>query len=67
MNEVNMIYLTPAPILQQNNNAKREWRIATSLVGRSASPMTGGTYSVHALRKQSQGQNWCGVQELLSS
>ena len=46
-----MFYLTPAPILQNFGFAKREWRIATSLSGRSASPIEGSTYSVHALRE----------------
>ena len=43
--------LTPAPFLQNTDSAKREWQIATYLSGRSASPIAGSTYSVHALRE----------------
>ncbi len=46
-----MIFLTPAVLLQNTDSAKREWRIATYLSGRSASPKAGNTYSVHTLRE----------------
>ena len=57
MSKANYILLTPLALLQNFGFAKRlpaqagEWRIATSLSGRSASPIEGSTYSVHALRE----------------
>ncbi len=48
--------MNPVTNLQMNMHAKREGRIAPSIQGRSASPMTVCTYSVRALRNVIHGK-----------